>query len=358
MKKRLIALVGIICIISMIPGCTAEETTTAPTTEAPIELRVAHFMGPGCPEEVYGMRPYLDAIEEASGGKVKFTIYGGGNLVPPMDCFAGAVSGITDISFIVTNLVAGQFLLSDLIGATPLLPSTVGDATGSAFWYAYEKYPEVRAEWAGTHVITVWDNVTQYNIGTNVPINTWEDLEGLRIRVAAGPPSDLLSAMGAVPVQMPSTEIYSAMEKGVIDGWTLSWAGMLQQRLHEVTKYLNEVGPNDGEFFAGPAGFVMNQEVWDSLPADIQEAITQAGGGYSGAKYLIEHWLEASVVAKEEVLATSDVVWSRLTQEEFDRWVEIAVPLWDENIAELEAKGLPAREIFDDVLEYRYAHMD
>ena len=104
----------------------------------------------------------------------------------------------------------------------------------------------------------------------NKPISKVSDLKGLKIRCS---PThiEFLKKVGAQPVVIPPPDVHTALERGVVDG--LIWvAGLIRDwGWNEVVKYRVEPG-----FYMANNVVLVNKEVWDSLPADLQQILTQS----------------------------------------------------------------------------------
>jgi hypothetical protein len=82
-----------------------------------------------------------------------------------------------------------------------------------------------------------------------------------------------MRALGGIPLLIPMPDTYLSMDKGVIDGMDVSWEATYSFRLYEIVKYYTFVPLSSTNF-----SMVMNKEKWESLPKDIQGAITSVGG--------------------------------------------------------------------------------
>lgn len=102
----------------------------------------------------------------------------------------------------------------------------------------------------------------------NDRIKTPKDLAGKKIRVFPTI-APFVKALGAAPVNMPITEIYSAMERGVVDGFGMTVAGFVKGwSWHEVTKYMIEPG-----FYRATIAVLVNPKKWKELSPDLQKRI-------------------------------------------------------------------------------------
>jgi len=107
-----------------------------------------------------------------------------------------------------------------------------------------------------------------FHLYTNKPIKKPSDLAGLKIRVF---PAFIpfISALGAAPVNLPMGDIYSAMERGNVDGFVMTHFGFVKNfSWHEVTKYVI-----DYDLYRAAANILVNPKKWNQLPADVRQGI-------------------------------------------------------------------------------------
>ena len=104
------------------------------------------------------------------------------------------------------------------------------------------------------------------------PVKTIEDFRGLKLRVIAAPVTlKTFQSLGASPVGMAFSEIYSAMQTGVIDGGELPFTSILGAKLYEVTKYISTTG----HFFE--LALVVGSKSWlAGLPPDMRQIVLDA----------------------------------------------------------------------------------
>src|SRR5262245_43949458 len=104
------------------------------------------------------------------------------------------------------------------------------------------------------------------------PVRTMEDLRGLKLRVIASPVTlKAFQSLGASPIGMAFSEIYSAMQTGVIDGGELPFTSIFGAKLYEVTKYISTTG----HFFE--LAVVLGNKSWlNSLPPDMRKIVVDA----------------------------------------------------------------------------------
>src|SRR5690606_1185578 len=111
-----------------------------------------------------------------------------------------------------------------------------------------------------------WTNWNYAPLITRTPINSPEDFKGKRIR-GYGIATDVIEAMGGTAVPMAAPEVYTALERGVLDGvYGFDFITAVDYNLHEIAPHFTDIG--DGPH--APSATIMNLEYWNSLPEDIQ----------------------------------------------------------------------------------------
>lgn len=108
---------------------------------------------------------------------------------------------------------------------------------------------------------------------TRKPIAKAEDFKGLKIRTHGEMPSEAVKSLGAIPVFMGGGEVYLALQRGTVDGTNAGASNLVERKFYEVTKYITYV---PGFQFV-TQGVLMNRKKWESIPADVQKAILEAG---------------------------------------------------------------------------------
>ena len=175
-----------------------------------------------------------------------------------------------------------------------------------------------------------------------------EDIKGLKIRVVGGPPTEQMKALGAVPLLIPMPDNYQALDKGVIDGMGAPWEAIQGFRFYEIVKYYTIV-PLSAVYFS----MSMNKRKWESLPKDIQQAITSVSG-LEAAKFWGKNWFDT---AEEGVIQAAKKGNYEINKyvpppEEVERWTKVAgEPLWKDWVKRMESKGRPdAQKVLDETL--------
>nr|WP_321454657.1 TRAP transporter substrate-binding protein [uncultured Cohaesibacter sp.] len=211
-------------------------------------------------------------IEVMTDGRVKIEILPTGAVVPHNQTLDAVRSGIlqghlTDPSYF-SGLDPAFSMLGNLVGAW-------GDPLEFLEYMKYgggeQLYNEL-VEPYNVHLIGAAATGLEAFV-TKKPIRTVADLKGLKVRAPEGMVYEIFSKAGASPVNLPGSEVYTGLEKGVIDAADYTVFSTNQaQGLHQFARY-----PNYPGFHSLPMVAVsINKEIWDGLPEDIKTVLETA----------------------------------------------------------------------------------
>ncbi|MFT3856866.1 MAG: TRAP transporter substrate-binding protein [Aquabacterium sp.] len=128
-----------------------------------------------------------------------------------------------------------------------------------------------KLESRGITGLSYWDNGFKV-MSANKPLKAVEDYRGLKMRIQSSKVLDAqMRAIGAVPQVIAFSEVYQALQTGVVDGTENPPSNLYTQKMHEVQKHVSVT--NHG--YLGYA-VVVNKKFWDGLPADIRASLTKA----------------------------------------------------------------------------------
>jgi TRAP-type transport system periplasmic protein len=305
---------------------------------APAEtLKFAHFVPTAHTITVAVVDPLLQQTTEATGGSLEIDVYPGGELGPgPVEQYVRAVNGVADIVWGLAGYTSSQFPLSMIVE----LPGVV-DAAGSgyaAMWSAWDEY--LTGEFPGTRPLALWTSEPNVLIMKDKEVRAPADIAGLKIRVSGAVPGQVIEALGATPVQMPATEMYNALQTGLIDGIMTGASAIRDFRVNEVAD-VYVTGPSLGNilFYV-----VMNEAKYQSLP-DEEKAAIDAASGEGLSQSGEENWNRVAGEILDELRADPDKTVIDLTEEESAAFNEMTLGVRDAVIADLDAQGLPASDV-------------
>jgi TRAP-type C4-dicarboxylate transport system substrate-binding protein len=344
--KRILLVVLVTIIVGgmLLAGCakTPASTTVADTGQT-YNLKFSYHTPPQASMVGAYFQPWTAAIEQATGGRVKVTHYAGESLVKAKDQYDSLVSGLSDMALVDPSETSGRFPQTEFDTLPYIFPDTTIGAR--VYWDIVQKYA-VNADFKDVKVLGVVVIAPSNYVG-NKPAQNVADFKGLRVRTAGRTEGWMIEALGGSPVEVATSELYSSLERGLIDSVFLSWSAVLSFGVKDVTKYRTECNLY---YRAWP--ILMNKKVWDSMPANIQKAIMDASGQDNSANYCTAN--EKLAVGAKNAIAGSDKGAGKpaiytLTADQFASWKAASMPVWDKWSADLEAKKLPGKAIITDI---------
>ena len=276
--------------------------------------------------------PMLEEMKKRSQGKITSTLYSGAALGKGTEHYDIAAKGLSDMGYFTATWTPGRFPLSDVLSlAVWVEGKDVGTDIGNAM---YERI--LHREFKGVKVIEL-NGCIQSFLWTKKPVHSLADIKGLKIRSPGGHQTHYIKALGAEPVFIPLGDVYMAIETGTVDGLVTCPPLILAYKLHEVAKY-----GVVSTFGCVTEGVVMYEKTWEKLPEDQKRIIEAVGrnpfqttGGLTQKDYQV---MMKEIVEKGVKLHTPP---SDEAEHWFDRFREVTRK-W---VADLEAKGLPGKEV-------------
>ena len=187
--------------------------------------------------------------------------------------------------------------------------------------------------------LAYWDNGFK-DMSANKPLKTPADFRGLKMRIQSSKVLDAqMRALGATPQIMAFSEVYQALQTGVVDGTENPPSNHYTQKMHEVQKYLTLSNHGVIEY-----AVIVNKKFWDGLPADIRAALDSAMK--DATKYANDIAKQQNDEALEKVKASGKTQIITLTLEEKKAWKKAVLKVHRDNEATI-GKDL-IQEIYKD----------
>ncbi|MGI6038270.1 MAG: TRAP transporter substrate-binding protein [Limnochordia bacterium] len=232
-----------------------------------VHLRLGHDQSTGHPYDL-GAQRFAQGVEERTNGAVTVTIYPAAQLGDTPEQIEGLQMGTLDIS------IAGFSHVSQFIPQLGLfgVPYLIEDDDHFAAIFDGEIgaiLDKISLETANIRLLTTFTSGYRLLFNSRRPVRSPADLDGLKVRVMTGE-ADSMSweAFGATPTPMPYSELYSALQAGVVDGGENEPASVLQNRFYEAAPYLALTNHQ-----VLPMGVFMSNIALQKLPQEYQEII-------------------------------------------------------------------------------------
>lgn len=328
-------------LVSVATAALVATSGAACAQESTVTLKFAHWVPPAHPIHQRSVGGWTKAVEESSGGTIKWMIFPAGQLGKAEDHYDIAKDGIADAAWINPGFSAGRF---PVIGAAQM-PQLIADGrTGSAAlddWYkqyAPREMPDVK--------ICLVHTMYPLTFHAKKPIKRPEDLKGLKIRPSSAIEAAYLRSIGASPVPGTFPETRDMLDRGVIDGTTGVWASMIAFGIHK--SVLQHI---DLPFTVVPYVLAINKSKYDKLSARQKQAIDANCNAESAATFG-GHLYDFELDGLKRLLAMGDkgrVVY-KPTPDDVEAWratIPAVKAAWSKEVS---AKGYDAEAIFNSLV--------
>lgn len=282
-------------------------------------------------------------IEQMSGGRMQITVFGGGELIPALEGFDAVSNGAVEMNHGGAYYWGGKIPSAPFFAAVPFgmnsqqITSWILSGGGQALWE--ELY-------APYNLIPMISGNTGMQAGGwfNKEINSLADIKGLKMRIP-GLGGKVFAKAGGSPVTVSGGEIYTNLERGVIDA--TEWIGPYHDYLmgfQDVAKYCYYPGWHE----TGSAlELIVNRDKFMELPADLQEIIRTAC-------HRLNRWILAEFDAKNGEYLTRILQEGRVQLKRFpDEVIEGFRSATQELLQELVESDAKSRQIFEKYEAFR-----
>ena len=184
--------------------------------------------------------------------------------------------------------------------------------------------------------LAFWHNGMK-QMSANVPLNTPSDANGLKFRVQN---SDVLkaqmAAMGASPQPMAFSEVYGALQTGVVDGQENTWSNIYGKKFFEVQDGVTETDHGIIDYL-----LVTSTDFMDSLPADVRDQLTTIINEVTAARNAESTSVNAT--NKQAILDAGGVVRT-LNAAQREEWVSTMKPVWAQFVGDVGQENIDAAQ--------------
>jgi len=316
-------------------GAAALAGTQRVFAQQPIVIKFSHVVTNDTPKGK-GALKFKELAEKYSGGKVKVDVYPNSTLYKDkeeMDALnSGAVQILAPSTAKFRPIGVPEFEALDL----PFI------FTDDAEYQKTVKGPVgkgllKRLEAKGITGLGFWDNGF-HMLSANVPLLMPADFQGLKFRISGSKIADqYLRMLGALPQIMAFSEVYQALQTGVVDGCENTPSNYYTQKFYEVQKHITVSRHAHLQY-----AVITNTKFWNDLPADIRGQLDKAMD--EATDYTNSIAVEENVDALAKIKASGRTTLHYLTPEQRKAWFEKLKPIY------AEAKAKIGKQIVEDLL--------
>lgn len=239
----------------------------AKADDSKVELKASIFLPPSSSFNK-GIDLWAKQVEEKSKGRIKINIFPSSQMGPPPRQFDLVRTGVVDFALVLHGLTPGRFPLTELAH----LPGAI------TYGFAGSKSlsqigPELlKADHPSVKILEMIA-ISPVPVITKAEVTKASDLKGKRVRAAGSVQSAVLDALGAVPVLIQPGEMNEALSKGMIEGASVGYSGIVTFHLAEANKFVFE-----GDLGSITFAWLMNEAAYNKLPDDLKKVIDETTG--------------------------------------------------------------------------------
>jgi TRAP-type C4-dicarboxylate transport system substrate-binding protein len=320
-------LVGMMSLCILKTPASAAPVTLTGETWTPSMTPPARLIGP----------EFIKGLEQATGGMVKTNWHTAGALGPPPETYTRLVTGVTDWSQFNPGYTPGVFPFTEMFELPIRFPSA--EILTKAMLEMYKK-GYFDKEYADVKFMFYY-GIGPYQLWSNVKLTDVEGLKGKKLRCPSPTYVEVTKALGAVPVSLVGGEIYSAMQKGIIDGTWACGDMAAAFKIGEIAKYviMTNIGTTTHTY-------AMNKTPYGKLPEAGKKYIEDNREKLAlfGARTFDEYNEKGFAYARQHKVET--VVWSEAELKKMDKMIAPAFNTW---ASKFEAKGIPTKKGLADL---------
>lgn len=303
--------------ILMALGATVLATSIQ-AADINLKFQSSNFTG----EQVYSIqKQWTDSVEKTSNGRIHIDLLPLDSVLKSSDMLTGVRNNIIDGAIATAAMYSGDDAGFGLIGDT--ISAWNSDEDILKFYYYGGGLEVVDKIFQAYGAKLIGVSVTgAESLPSKVKLEKVSDFAGVKIRAPSGPIQKLFSKMGASPVGLPGSEIYTALEKGIIDAADFStFANNQKQGVHDIAKY--PIYP--GIHSSPTVHIIMNLKKWNALSENDQTFLVDHFKGMALDSLLQAHYEDSIAYGEAVKDGVTPVAWS---QEERAKVRAYAQDIW------------------------------
>jgi TRAP-type C4-dicarboxylate transport system substrate-binding protein len=287
--------------------------------------------------------PWAEKVSEVTNGRVKVTMFYSNALFKPPQAYDAVSTRVGDMGLVLPTYERNRFLVSGVLDL-PMVANEKAKVNSEVLWQMYQAFPEIRNEFSDVKVLFTYMNPAFQLHFSKKEVHNLEDLKDTIVSAGGTVNARIMKSLGASVETIPMVDVYLALQKGVVEGCFLPYAPLRSQKIADLLHTHTKANLMAAAFFV-----VINKDVWAEISPEDQKAIEKISG-MEGAT------LVGSVFDKYQ---GRDIKWMAekgdkfvtLDPVELDKWTEKILPIRDEWLKDVKAKGVNGKPILEKALK-------
>ena len=327
---------------SVVFAALAGSVVAAQPALAQTTLTMSSWVSPTHHITAVVLQGWANEAEKITNGRVKFQMLPKHPSAPP-GTFDAVREGLVDLSYVTASYTPARHIMPML----PELPGAGDTALVNSVAYSriHWKHLHKVGEYKGVKLLGVFTHGPG-QMFTKRPVHNINDVLGLKIRTGGGVAEAVAKALGTSAFVKPAPESYELLKSGVADGVFFPMESIISFKLDTV---LEQATLFPGGMYSSAFGFFMNEEKWNKLPKQDQDAIDKIAGEWI-ARHAGQSWDEADRKGLE-VLKKSGVKIVNADPAFVAEVKKRSAPIIEDWVQKASAKGVDAAKILAEFRE-------
>lgn len=286
-----------------------------------LTVKISHVVAENTPKHK-GALAMKDAIEKASGGKIKVQVYPNSQLFGDKDEYQNLVAN--NVQFLIPDMA--KLVGNDPGFNIPSMPFLFSSDKAAADFWDGPKGQEIfkRLEKDGVLGLSFWPNGPKHLTNNKRPIKSPEDVKGLKFRTQGGQVLEkVYSTLNAGSVSIPFNELYTALQQGTVDGQENTFSNIESKKFDEVQKYMTVMGHTRVDYV-----LMTNTKFWSSLNPATKKIIED--GVKKGTEVARSEADKINSDAYAKIKQRGKTQIYELSKDEISKFREAMKPVYDE----------------------------
>ena len=307
-----------------------------------VTLKFHTFMQPMSNVWLTMHKPWMEKVEKESGGRIKFEAYPAMQLGgTPVQLYDQARDGVVDIVWTLPGNTAGRFPRVEVF-ELPFMMNNA-EATSKAYWeYFQTQCPD---EFKETHVLAVQVHGPGVFHSASKAITQAADLKGMKVRGPTRQVTNMLRAVGAIPVGMPLPGIPDALSKGTIDAAVIPWEVVPSVKVHELTKFHSEFPAGSPALYTTTFVMAMNKPKYEGLAPDLKRVIDN-NSGMAASAFLGKTQQGNDPIGRKTATDRNNTIHT-FTAAQTQEFIQLSAAIDDAWVADMDKRGFKGKALLD-----------
>ena len=269
MMVRRCCTIKVLCLTAALLFAFSAKQLVAET----IEFNANVFYSEGVPMSGVGYGEWAKTLEKLSNGTLKAKVFYGGVLAPPKASLTAVSDGLAEVGHIPAMYTPSDLPVSNLLHelSANFTDSMAIMAALTEYNFTNKELQDQYKKWnlffGGAY------STPEYRIFCRDKVTTLDEMKGKKIRTLGAGSALLVEQMGGIPVNVPSSEMYSGLEKGILDCAANAVSDLKARSLWDVSEHTTLISL--GIFYVGPQWGVRTS-LWDKMDVDARKAFFRA----------------------------------------------------------------------------------